>query len=84
VALDVDRGLVTRDGAGRYGVIVDDAGKVNQPETDKLRKRMAGLRTGKPGIFNRGGTIEELKSRCLAETGLEPPATPQFRRVRGG
>ena len=84
VALDVDRGLVTREGAGRYGVIIDDAGNVNQPETEKLRKQMAGLRTGKLAVFNHGGTIEELKSRCLAETGLEPPETPQFRRVRGG
>ena len=28
--------------------------------------------------FNFGGTIEEIKSRCLAETHLEPPVTPQF------
>lgn len=84
VALDVDRGLVSVEGARRYGVVVDLAGKLNQAETDKLRQQMTAARTGKPPIFNHGGTVEELKSRCLAETGLAPPATPQFRRALGG
>ena len=83
VALDVDRGLVSREGARRYGVVVDAAGEVNQAETDNLRRQLAGLRTGKPDIFNRGGTLSELKSRCLAETGLPPPVTPKFRQIRG-
>jgi hypothetical protein len=30
-------------------------------------------------LFDRGfESLEELKSRCLAETGLEPPVAPQF------
>jgi N-methylhydantoinase B len=80
VALDVERGLVSRDGARRYGVVIGADGGVDAPGTDRLRRTMAEARQGKAGIFNRGGTIEALKSRCLAETGLPPPETPRFRR----
>jgi N-methylhydantoinase B len=27
-------------------------------------------------LFNRGGTLAELKERCQAETGLPAPVTP--------
>lgn len=30
-----------------------------------------------------GGTIEELKKRCKAETGFDPPRTPRFARWMG-
>jgi N-methylhydantoinase B len=32
-------------------------------------------------LFNFGGTIEELKARCEAETGFPPPAAPTFGRT---
>lgn len=80
VALDVDRGLVTRDGARRYGVVIDEAGGLDQSATDKLRAQIRVAGPGQPGIFNRGGSIGELKARCLSETGLAPPAAPRFRR----
>ena len=77
VAQDVDRGLVTTTGALRYGVVLNDDVSVNEAETTALRKKMAAERP-EIELFNRGGTIEELKARCKEETGLEPPKTPVF------
>jgi hypothetical protein len=75
---DVNRGLVTVDGAKRYGVVVK-SGAVDRAATSKLRKTMEGKR-GQRELFSRGfSSIDELKSRCLKETGFEPPATPIFR-----
>ncbi len=77
VQTDVTRGLVSRSGAKRYGVIINDKGEVNQKATDKLRKKMHAER-GEQGLFNFGGTIEEIKARCLEETHLPPPEAPVF------
>ncbi|MEP4199220.1 MAG: hydantoinase B/oxoprolinase family protein [Aliishimia sp.] len=78
VLKDVKRGLVTVNGAKRYGVVVK-SGKVDTAATTKLRETMEGKR-GEQELFNRGfSSIEELKGRCLKETGFEPPATPVFR-----
>jgi N-methylhydantoinase B len=33
---------------------------------------------GEQGLFNFGGTIEEIKSRALEETHLPPPTAPVF------
>jgi N-methylhydantoinase B len=79
VLADVKRGLVTETGARRYGVVIK-SGAVDAKETDKLRKDM-GAKQGEPELFNRGFTsIDELKARCLKETGFEPPKAPTFRR----
>jgi N-methylhydantoinase B len=32
------------------------------------------------GLFNRGGTIEDLRETCLAETGLPAPRQPVWAR----
>jgi N-methylhydantoinase B len=78
VALDVKRGLVTAEGARRYGVVVKD-GKVDASATDRLRAEMSG-KTKSTGLFNRGVTsIDELKKRCKAETGFDAPKAPVFR-----
>ncbi|WP_419906411.1 hydantoinase B/oxoprolinase family protein [Hoeflea sp.] len=78
VALDVSRKLVTEDGARRYGVVLS-RGKVDKKATEKLRNKMAGSQSKQ--LFNRGfDSIEELKKRCKAETGFEPPAAPVFHR----
>ncbi|MDP5187472.1 hydantoinase B/oxoprolinase family protein [Alishewanella sp. SMS8] len=77
VLQDVHCGLVTTEGARRYGVvIVDDA--VDQAATTALRQTLSTAR-GKPELFNFGGTIEEIKARCEAETHLPAPVTPKFR-----
>lgn len=78
VLLDVKRGLVTVDGARRYGVVVR-SGAVDPKATDKLRAEMARNR-GEIQLFDRGFTsIEELKTRCKAETGFDAPRAPVFR-----
>lgn len=74
VLVDIERGLVSVEGARRYGVIIKE-GQVDTIETAELRQKMASER-GEVELFDRGGTIDEIKSRCLAETGLPAPATP--------
>ena len=77
VAFDVKAGLVTRDGAKRYGVVLKDDLTVNEKRTTALRAKLSKAR-GKAPLFDRGGTIEELKARCFKETGLQPPRQPEF------
>ncbi len=77
VALDVDRGLVSKEGARRYGVVLKNDLSVDEGKTDKLRAKLSQNR-GDPKLFDFGGTVEELKARCKKETGLEPPKTPVF------
>ena len=78
MALEVDRGLVTMEGAKRYGVVLNDDLSVDEDATAALRDKM---RSERPEIklIDRGGEIEELRARCKAETGLEPPQAPVFR-----
>ena len=85
VALEVHRGLVSFEGAKRYGVIVAQDFSVDEPATKALRERMSEARPAgdKPEIFNRGGTVEELKVKALEETGLEPPKYPWEVPMRG-
>jgi N-methylhydantoinase B len=80
VKADVDRGLVTREGAKRYGVVIAADGSVDAGKTEALRSELRSKR-GEFGMFNFGGSIEEIKARCKAETHLEPPTTPTFARA---
>jgi len=82
VRFDVEAGLVTVEGARRYGVVLDRNLEVDEKKTAALRARMAKKRPRKLPLFNFGGTIEELKKRCKRETGLEPPKTPEFPGAR--
>lgn len=81
VALEVRRKLVTVDGArAGYGVVVDGEDlEVNQAATEELRGKLRSEREGSGQVFtyDRGGSLEELRARCLEETGLEPPV-PQW------
>ena len=77
IEADVKSGLVTVEGARRYGVVLDQHGNTDQSATKLLRSDMAKKRK-KIELFDFGGTIEEIKSRCLEETGLEPPKQPVF------
>ncbi len=77
VVFDVEAGLVSEAGALRYGVVVRNE-RVDKEATAALRLRMAKDR-GQAPLFDRGFVnIAELKSRCLSETGLPPPAAPRF------
>jgi N-methylhydantoinase B len=79
VGSDVERGLVTVDGARRYGVVMTGDGSVDAAATDELRGRLREQR-GEPELFNFGGSIDEIKARCKAETHLDPPSSPTFAR----
>jgi N-methylhydantoinase B len=77
---DVNRGLVSIGGAKRYGVVIVD-GVVDQQQTITLRAALTEKR-GATQLFDFGGTIEEIKARCLEETGLPAPETPRFVKSR--
>jgi len=77
VAFDVEAGLVSREGAKRYGVVMKPNSTIDEKATLALRAKMAKKR-GKTKLFDFGGTIPELKKACKKETGLEPPKTPVF------
>ncbi len=77
VARDVARGLVSVEGARRYGVVLRADGTVDEPASTGLREQMSRAR-GEVRLFDFGGTIEELKARCKRETGLDAPSTPVF------
>jgi N-methylhydantoinase B len=79
VALDVKRGLVTVEGAKRYGVVLNPDLTVDQRATEELRRKLAGERR-EVKLFDTGGTVDELKARCKAETYLDPPETPRFQK----
>jgi N-methylhydantoinase B len=77
VAKDVSRGLVTHMGAKNYGIVITDKGDVDEEATVKLREQIKSQR-GPVQIFDFGNTIEELRAKCLAETGLPAPKEPRF------
>ncbi|KAF7312236.1 putative hydantoin utilization protein [Mycena indigotica] len=74
VALEVHRGLVSFEGAKRYGVVVLPDFSVDDAATNCLRSQMAGTRqSNRLDVFNRGGTVAELCSKAFEETGLHRP-----------
>jgi N-methylhydantoinase B len=77
VALEVEQGLVTVTGARRYGVVLQGDGGVDETATAALRGSIRDARGGQPlPVFDRGGSIEELRANCQTETGLPAPAAP--------
>jgi len=80
VRADVARGLVSVEGARRYGVVIAADGSVDVAATEGLRAELR-ARRGEPGLFDFGGTIDDIKARCKAETHLDPPAAPTFARA---
>ena len=75
VCVDVGRGLVTAEGAKRYGVVIADDGSVDTTATDKLRDELRTAR-GEFDLFSFGGTIEEIKAASLEQTHLPAPESP--------
>jgi N-methylhydantoinase B len=80
VAADVARGLVSAEGAKRYGVVIADDGSMDMAATEALREKLRNER-GETELFDFGGTIEEIKARCKEETHLDPPVRPTFARA---
>ncbi|KAI1874585.1 hypothetical protein JX265_004793 [Neoarthrinium moseri] len=76
VALEVHQKLVTVEGArANYGVVVDPATfAVDAAGTEALRADMAAAKVELPSIYNRGGSLDELRARAVADTGLAAPA----------
>jgi len=83
VGKDVERGLVSVAGARRYGIVCDESGNVDQAASVALRAELRRSRA-EIGLFDFGGTVEEIKARCKQETGLDAPATPVFARRGSG
>jgi N-methylhydantoinase B len=81
VGLEIRRGLVSVKGALDYGVVADAEGLVDEAATAALRVRMEGTRPALE-VFNRGPSIDELRARCGAETGLPAPRPPVWRQPR--
>lgn len=77
VAKEIRQGLVTPEGALRYGVVIDAGGQVDAHATEALRTQLRTER-GPMGVFNFGADIETLRANCLAETGLPAPTPPRW------
>ena len=65
------RGLVTVDGARRYGVVIGDAAA-----TERLREELRAARPAELPVFDMGPPMEEILANCEAETGLPAPRRP--------
>ncbi len=77
VTADVKKGLVSIHGALDYGVVFDSEGAFDVEKSSALRLKLREDRA-EVQLFDKGGSIEELKERCLAETGFAPPSSPRF------
>ncbi|PLW83032.1 5-oxoprolinase [Kineobactrum sediminis] len=82
VRQDVQRRLVTAQGAQRYGVVIAADGSVDSAASRALRSERIAARGDDIPLFNRGGTIEELRARCEQETHLPAPTPPTFSAAR--
>lgn len=78
VGLEIQRGLVSPEGARAYGVVADAAGNVDAAATEALRAEIQGARGPLP-VFNRGPDIETLRQTCQVDTGLPAPRQPVWR-----
>ena len=85
VALEVRRGLVSFEGAKRYGVVVKSDFTVDEHGTDRLREEIRNQRPvgWEKQVFDRGGPMEEIRAKALQETGLEAPTHPSKTLARG-
>ena len=77
VLQDVNRRLVTMEGAKRYGVVIAD-GAVDTAATEALRAKRVAERGGDKPLFNFGGDLEDIRARCAQETHLPAPVKPEF------
>jgi len=80
VLADVNRRLVSVEGALRYGVVIEN-GEINAAKTKTMRAEMA-VDRGDAELFNFGGDIEDIRARCEQETHLAAPTKPEFVSAR--
>jgi N-methylhydantoinase B len=81
VAREVREGLVTAEGARRYGVVLTAGGDVDADATQALRADLRAHRNEPLPLFNFGPDIESLRARCQAETGLPAPRQPVWQQA---
>jgi len=79
VAADVRRGLVTAEGAKRYGVVMNADETVNQEETKRLRDKIRAEQPAKAPVFDKGPPLATILANCEKETHLKAPVPPVFR-----
>jgi N-methylhydantoinase B len=78
VVTEVRRGLITTQGAARYGVVVAADGSADAEATAALRDRMRADRPAELPVFDMGPPLPELLARCQEETGLPAPQRPAW------
>ena len=81
VRQDVARRLVSVEGAQRYGVVIAADGSVDMAATETLRAELISRRWRNRALFNFGGDLEDIRSRCEGETHLPAPVKPTFTKV---
>ena len=57
--------------------VVDHSSRKHWQRCAEFGKQLADKR-GSVDLFDFGGTVEDIKARCKAETGMEPPKPPVF------
>ena len=81
VQKDVRFRLVSPEKArDEYGVVLDAKFVVDEEATKKLRADIASKR-GPAVPFDMGPPLAEILKNCKAETGLEPPKPPVFKKI---
>jgi N-methylhydantoinase B len=60
-------------------VVLRDDLTADEAATRSLRDQLARER-GEPKMFDFGGTVAELKERCVEDTRLQPPKSPVFQK----
>jgi N-methylhydantoinase B len=81
VRADVERRLVTVEGAKRYGVVITADSRVDAAATEALRAELRSARVDAIPTFNFGGDVESIRARCEAETHLPAPVKPTFQNA---
>jgi N-methylhydantoinase B len=74
---DINRSLVSVQGARSYGVVIKEDMSIDQAATSALRAEMSSAR-GDVKLFDFGGDIADIKARSLTETKLPAPQAPEF------
>ncbi len=77
VQYDLDCGLVSREGALRYGVVTNDEQEIDLAATESLRGEIRQSR-GELQLFDFGGEVGELIETCQEQTEQTPPRPPEF------
>ena len=80
VRADVERKLVSAEGAKRYGVVIAADGAVDVTATETLRSELVAARGDAVPTFNFGGDVESIRASCESETHMPAPVAPTFAR----